>query len=78
MKCPHCGEPVSSISCQTCGEEIPEKSLFCLWCGNPVEEGGSQVDHSERVPCPDGTCIGTLNEKGVCNICGKPYAGNAT
>ena len=77
MKCPHCGEPVSSISCQTCGEEIPKKSLFCCWCGKPVEKE-KQVDHLDRVSCPDGTCIGIINEKGACNICGKPYAGNAT
>ena len=77
MKCPHCGEPVSTISCQNCGEEIPEKSLFCCRCGSPVEKE-KQVDLFDRVPCPDGNCIGIINEKGACNICGKPCAGNAT
>ena len=77
MKCGHCGEVIPSISCSGCGKEIPEKSLFCCWCGGAVKkEEKVQVDSSERIPCRDGTCIGTLNEKGVCNICGKPYAGN--
>jgi hypothetical protein len=31
-----------------------------------------EIDLSERIPCHDGSCIGTINEKGVCNICGKP------
>jgi hypothetical protein len=25
--------------------------------------------------CSDGNCIGVVNEKGVCHICGKPYTG---
>jgi hypothetical protein len=66
---------IPSISCSSCGGEIPEKSLFCCWCGKP-EKKEEPVDSSERIPCRDGTCIGTVNEKGVCNICGKPYAGN--
>jgi hypothetical protein len=37
------------------------------------EEG--EVDFSERKLCSDGNCIGVIGEQGVCNICGKPYAG---
>jgi len=33
-------------------------------------------EFSRRELCSDGTCIGVINEKGVCNICGKPYAGD--
>jgi len=29
-------------------------------------------DFSERILCSDGNCIGIINERGVCNICGKP------
>ena len=77
MKCPHCGEAISSISCQSCGGGIPEKSLFCCWCGHPIKkEEPVDVESFERIPCHDGTCIGIVNEKGVCNICGKPYTGN--
>jgi hypothetical protein len=32
-------------------------------------------DFSERVLCSDGTCTGIINEKGFCNICGKPLQG---
>ncbi len=74
MNCPHCNELISSTSCLSCGGEIPEKSLFCCWCGNSVKRE-EQIDSSERIPCSDGTCIGTVNEKGVCNICGKSSAG---
>ena len=28
-------------------------------------------DSFERIPCLDGNCIGILNEKGHCNVCGK-------
>jgi hypothetical protein len=31
-------------------------------------------DFSKRIPCNDGTCIGTINTDGVCSICGKPGA----
>jgi len=31
-------------------------------------------DFSERIPCSDGNCIGTINEDGVCSICGKPIS----
>ena len=74
MKCPHCNEIIPFILCSECSGEIPEKSLYCCWCGNrmKVEE---KVDFSERTLCSDGNCIGTINEKGICNICGKPYAG---
>jgi len=30
---------------------------------------------SERISCSDGTCTGIINEKGFCNICGKPLKG---
>jgi hypothetical protein len=30
-------------------------------------------DLSERILCSDGNCIGTINENGICNICGKPH-----
>jgi hypothetical protein len=32
-------------------------------------------DFSERIPCSDGKCIGIINERGVCNICGKSFRG---
>jgi hypothetical protein len=32
-------------------------------------------DFNERILCSDGNCIGTINKKGICNICGKPQTG---
>ena len=32
-----------------------------------------EIDFSKRVLCSDGTCIGVINEQGVCSECGKPY-----
>jgi hypothetical protein len=32
-----------------------------------------EIDFSQRIMCCDGNCIGAINEKGVCNVCGKPY-----
>ncbi len=31
-------------------------------------------DSSERIPCLDCNCVGTINEKGYCNVCGKTGA----
>ena len=30
-------------------------------------------DPSKRILCSDGTCIGVVNDKGFCKVCGKPY-----
>jgi hypothetical protein len=75
MECPRCGEILPLHVCPECKGEIPEESRYCCWCGNPVKKGKVELDLSERVPCSDGSCIGTVNESGVCNICGKPYTG---
>jgi hypothetical protein len=48
------------------------ESLYCCRCGKRVKQE-EKVDLSERTLCSDGNCIGTVNEQGVCNICGKPY-----
>ncbi len=75
MECPHCGTPLAFSSCLECGREIPTKSRFCCWCGNPVAVEEAEKDVSERIPCSDGNCIGTINERGVCNLCGKSSEG---
>jgi hypothetical protein len=73
MKCPHCNELLPFILCPECNGEIPEKSLYCSWCGSRIKKEEEKVDFSERTLCSDGNCIGTINESGICNICGKPY-----
>lgn len=74
MKCPRCEEILFHMLCETCGEKIPEKSRFCCWCGSPIQPKEEESDFSERILCSDGSCIGVINESGVCNICGKPRA----
>jgi hypothetical protein len=75
MKCPSCGYMLASSPCSECGGEVPEESRYCCWCGKPIRKEKAEVDFSERIPCGDGNCIGTVNESGVCNVCGKPYTG---
>jgi len=41
--------------------------------GVTAQKGNVESDVSQRVPCSDDNCIGTINDQGVCNICGKPY-----
>jgi hypothetical protein len=76
MECPHCHHALPFLLCSECGSQTPEGSLFCFKCGKPVKHAESkekEMDVSERVLCSDGNCIGVMNERGVCNVCGKPY-----
>jgi hypothetical protein len=73
MECPHCGSLLAFSSCSECGGEIPTKSRFCCWCGNSVAVEPKETDFYERKLCSDGNCVGTINENGICNVCGKPY-----
>jgi len=73
MKCPKCDFQIPGIVCEACGEETPEESLYCYKCGAEidVEQEGS-FDLESRILCSDETCIGVINEKGFCGVCGKP------
>jgi RNA polymerase subunit RPABC4/transcription elongation factor Spt4 len=83
MKCSHCGQLISGRICPTCGSEVLPESLFCHRCGVKLENPAAQssppdeegIDFSKRVLCSDGTCIGVVDEKGFCKVCGKPYTG---
>jgi len=91
MKCPHCHEELPFQECPECGEKIPLDGRFCSYCGSALVDRDSpnpspgpdaasdpdDIDFSKRVLCSDGTCIGVINEDGVCNECGKPYTGEA-
>jgi hypothetical protein len=77
------------LHCPSCGENIavdPLKSFFGgKMKGYPVDirnaesiavtaqKENMESDVSQRVPCSDNNCIGTINDQEVCNICGKPY-----
>jgi len=85
MKCPHCGKILGQRICPSCQGEILEESLFCHRCGAKVtpsapetpSSGDDPIDFSNRVLCSDGSCIGVVNEQGICKVCGKPYRGEA-
>ncbi|MBW1895997.1 MAG: hypothetical protein JRI47_02970 [Deltaproteobacteria bacterium] len=81
MKCPHCHDDLPSLECPECHEKTLIEGKFCAFCGTELplpdstgEAGDDASDFSDRILCSDGTCIGVINEQGVCNECGKPYA----
>jgi len=81
MKCPHCEKPLGEKVCPACGSGVLNESSFCHRCGISLGPGASvspegeeeDIDFAKRVLCSDGTCIGVINEKGFCKVCGKPY-----
>ena len=75
MKCPRCDEVLPFIHCAECGKETPAQGNYCCWCGSPRKGDEGEIDFSQRILCSDGSCIGVINEKGTCNVCGKPYSG---
>jgi hypothetical protein len=91
IECPHCHGELPFRECPECGEKIPLFGKFCCCCGSALADrdspdpnvgpgaasGGDDIDFSKRVLCSDGTCIGVINEHGVCSECGKPYTGKA-
>ena len=90
MKCQHCGELLSELTCPACQRSLPEGSRYCCWCGEElagaaeISEGSElategddedPVDFASRKLCSDGTCIGVIGPDGHCKECGKPYTG---
>lgn len=74
MRCPRCGEGLALWVCKNCGGETLEGSLYCCRCGQAMTKEEERDDGSaERIPCSDGNCIGTVNDLGICNVCGKPF-----
>jgi hypothetical protein len=80
MKCPHCNDELPSRECPECHARTLAEGAFCAFCGEHLPEpdtttgeGDDSIDFSNRTLCSDGNCIGVINEKGICNECGKPY-----
>jgi rRNA maturation endonuclease Nob1 len=71
--CNICGKPLKRGE-KSREQERTKDSISLL----KLTEGRTRIvdvvdeSHSERISCSDGSCVGVINEKGVCNICGKP------
>jgi len=81
MKCPHCGQALGDKICPSCGIRVLKESSFCHRCGVSLEvspealANDEDTDFSKRILCSDGSCIGVVDERGICKVCGKPYTG---
>jgi len=71
------GSPDSRTTkvCPQCAEEVKAAAKICRFCRYefPQTEENRQKKVMGRIPCSDGSCIGTINENGVCRVCGKRY-----
>ena len=82
MKCPHCHNDLPSRECPECHAQTLLDAPYCAFCGAEASLSGpsseesqeADIDFSDRLLCSDGTCIGVINENGVCTECGKPYS----
>lgn len=82
--CETCSKEFGSAACPQCKEEVLRLGPHCYMCGAQLdseveahyepEPSGEDDDFSTRVLCSDGTCIGVIDEKGICKVCGKPYS----
>ena len=81
LTCPECGKELPSLKCPECYKSSTADAKFCCHCGKPMPASktaakkaiGDPYDLENRVLCPDGACIGIINEHGVCTECGQPY-----
>lgn len=80
--CEACSKEVGSAACPQCKEDVLKLGPYCYLCGaeliietarEPEQASGEDGDFTSRILCSDGTCIGVIDEKGICKICGKPY-----
>jgi hypothetical protein len=79
MVCEKCASEFGTLLCTHCGMTVIKLGTYCYECGKAFEvtsdktEESDGLDLSTRILCSDGTCIGVVDEKGVCKTCGKPY-----
>jgi Uncharacterised protein family UPF0547 len=61
--------------CPQCAEEVKAAAKICRFCRYefPQTEIAQQRKPKGRIPCTIGSCIGIINENGVCGVCGNPY-----
>jgi len=83
MRCEECGKDLAMVVCSSCGADIAPFGEYCYACGAKLvavvvkEDKTEPSDFSDRILCSDGTCIGIVNEEGICKVCGKPYVSEA-
>jgi len=81
--CEVCGHETEGLVCAACQGENLTVAKFCCHCGerlfDPAAQGRSSAKPSDdpydldnRVLCSDESCIGIINEDGVCTECGRP------
>lgn len=61
--------------CKECGRgPASDEPMAMLHQSTIVDDhrGGDEGDDSGRELCPDGACIGLIDESGHCKECGKP------
>lgn len=80
MLCETCSKEFEKTTCPHCKEDIFRFGAYCYLCGGELavepsagEETGEDDDFSKRILCSDGACIGVIDERGICKVCGKPY-----
>jgi hypothetical protein len=73
--------------CPSCGGDIavdPFKAILRRKMkGYPVKKEGLGFSprtktSKQRLLCCDGSCMGVINDQGVCSICGRPYSEEPT
>ncbi len=86
LRCPSCGEniavdPLKSFFGRNMkgypvnirNEESIREHFQVNTNGVTAQKENMENDGSKRIACSDRNCVGTINDQGVCNICGKPY-----
>ncbi len=83
MKCPHCDKELQGYQCPECKAMTPEGAKYCMECGSSlmhkkedIIEDDNGFELEDRIPCPDGTCIGILID-GKCTDCGNVFGDKA-
>jgi predicted amidophosphoribosyltransferase len=79
MICEKCANEIETTLCPQCGNTVAKLGPYCYGCGATLEkiaekrEEEDELDLSARILCSDDSCIGVVNEQGICKVCGKPY-----
>ena len=79
MLCENCSKEIETTVCGHCGDTVSRFGSFCYLCGGELAadilppDDTCETGFSDRLLCSDGSCIGVINEQGICKECGKPY-----